>query len=316
MLQSVTLRGLFAFLAAAAFASSTAQAQLFRAYLSSAGSDANPCTLQQPCRLLPAALNAVANGGEIWMLDSANYNAATVNVNKSVSILAVPGVVGSVVATGGPAINVGASDLVVALRNLVIGPVVTLPPGTVGVRMESSGTTLIIENSLVANLAEDGVFVQGAGNLKIARTTLRNNGGYAVSLNNGARAAISGTQMLNNFYGGVYAFNSAETRTTTASIDGCVISGGIDGVLATNIATASTARISITRSTIEKMAYGMSSATTDIGNSEVNVGSSLIANNQHPWDQDGSGSSIRSLGNNQMRGNGTPLGVLTPLAPQ
>lgn len=303
-------------IASSALFVSTAHAQLFRAYLAADGNDANPCTLQAPCRLLPAALGAVASGGEIWMLDSANYNTGTVNITKSVSILAVPGVVGSVVATNGPAISIAASNLVVALRNLVIGPVVTLPPGSFGVRMEGSGTTLIIESSLIANLAEDGVFVQGTGNLKIAGTTLRNNGGYAVSLNNGARAAISGTQMLNNLNGGVFAFNSSESRTTTASLDGCVISGGIDGVLATNSANDSTTRISITRSTIERMVYGMSSATTEVGASEVNVGGSLIANNEHPWDQDGAGSSVRSLGNNQVHGNGPPLGSLTPLVPQ
>ena len=86
------------------FLSATAQAQLFRAYLASVGNDANPCTLAAPCRLLPAALTAVASGGEIWMLDSANYNSGTVTIGKSASILAVPGAVGSIVAlNGGPA---------------------------------------------------------------------------------------------------------------------------------------------------------------------------------------------------------------------
>src|SRR3954471_13758221 len=80
---------------------SFAHALLFRAYLSVTGSDGNPCTVAAPCRLLPAALNAVANDGEIWILDSANFNTTTVNVTKSVSILAVPGAVGSIVATGG-----------------------------------------------------------------------------------------------------------------------------------------------------------------------------------------------------------------------
>lgn len=54
-------------LAALAFvlAVPAANAQLFRAYLAVEGSDANPCTLPAPCHLLPAALNAVASGGEI-----------------------------------------------------------------------------------------------------------------------------------------------------------------------------------------------------------------------------------------------------------
>ncbi len=100
--------------AAALVLTSTAHAQLFRAYVASSGSDANPCTLPQPCRLLPAAIAAVADGGEIWMLDSANYNTGTVTVGKSVSILAIPGAVGSVVVTSGPAISVTAASLKVA----------------------------------------------------------------------------------------------------------------------------------------------------------------------------------------------------------
>ena len=61
-----------AFLALLATATFPAHAQIFRAYLTLDGNDANPCRLQLPCRLFPAALTAVQSGGEIWMLDSAN----------------------------------------------------------------------------------------------------------------------------------------------------------------------------------------------------------------------------------------------------
>jgi hypothetical protein len=60
----------------------------------------NNCSLSTPCRLLPRAAQTDING-EIWMLDSANYNTGTVVINKSVTILAIPGAVGSVVAQGG-----------------------------------------------------------------------------------------------------------------------------------------------------------------------------------------------------------------------
>src|SRR5687767_14591395 len=99
-----------------------AHSQAFRAYLSAAGSDANPCTLADPCRLLPRALEAVASGGEVWILDSANYNTAAVTVTKSVSILAVPGALGSLVTTFGPAIESHTPDVSLALRNLVFVP--------------------------------------------------------------------------------------------------------------------------------------------------------------------------------------------------
>ena len=58
--------------------SAGAQAQAFRTYLSGGGNDANPCSLVAPCRVLPAAIAAVIDGGEVWMLDSANYNSGPV----------------------------------------------------------------------------------------------------------------------------------------------------------------------------------------------------------------------------------------------
>src|SRR5258706_14278361 len=117
------IRGATVFVATLVSCTAVQAAGLFRAYLASSGNDANPCTLTQPCRLLPAALTAVADGGEIWMLDSANYNAAQVNITKSVSILAIPGAVGSVVATsGGHAVRLHAAEVRGILGNLgVVG---------------------------------------------------------------------------------------------------------------------------------------------------------------------------------------------------
>jgi hypothetical protein len=57
-----------------------------------------------------------ADGGEIWMLDSANYNTGPVAITKSVTILAVPGALGSVLATGGNAIDIATAGVKVALR--------------------------------------------------------------------------------------------------------------------------------------------------------------------------------------------------------
>jgi hypothetical protein len=91
--------------------SAEVQAQSFRTYLSSTGT-ANPsCSLASPCRLLSDALAAVADGGEVWMLDSANYNSGPVNVTKSVTIRAVPGALGSFVALGGNAIDIATAGV-------------------------------------------------------------------------------------------------------------------------------------------------------------------------------------------------------------
>lgn len=100
--------------------SAAAQALPFRVYLASDGKDTNPCSVDAPCRLLPAALEAVADGGEIWMKDSANYG-SNVTIGKSVTILAVPGALGSIVTRDlADAVTISADGLKVAMRNLTV----------------------------------------------------------------------------------------------------------------------------------------------------------------------------------------------------
>jgi len=78
----------------------------------------------------------------------------------------------------------------------------------------------------------------------------------------------------------------------------------------------SVARISVTRSTIQKTTTALYSMTTGEGSAEVNFGSSLIIDNQNAWSQENAGSTILSLGDNQLRGNASFLGTKTALAPQ
>jgi hypothetical protein len=78
----------------------------------------------------------------------------------------------------------------------------------------------------------------------------------------------------------------------------------------------SVARISVTRSTIQKTTVAMYSRTTGAGSAEVNFGSSLIIDNQYAWYQENTGSTILSLGDNQLRGNAGSSGTKTALPPQ
>jgi len=303
-------------LASSALVCAAAQAGLFRAYLAADGNDANPCTLAAPCRLLPAALAAVADGGEIWMLDSANYNTATVTIDKAVSILAVPGVVGSIVAlNGGPAIVIDSTDQpIIALRNVVIGPVAGAAAGSDGVQVNAAAT-LTIEKSVIANLPGYGVHVKNGATLKVNKTVLRNNGNFAIRLDDYSRAMVSGSQMLGNAAGGVLAYGNYSGLAATVSISDSVISGGNYGVSAYADLSGAAARISIARSTIERTSKALDSEASS-GAAEVSFGSSLIADNGQSWNVFGASAKVLSLGNNQLRGNGAPLGVLTPLAPQ
>jgi Right handed beta helix region len=281
----------------------SADAQLFRAYLSGSGSDASACTLPAPCRLLPAALNAVASGGEIWMQGSANYNTSGVTIGKSVSILALPGVVGSLVAVNGaPAISITASDLTIVLRNVVIGPQAGATPGTHGVHM-TGNSNLTIEGSVISGMTLDGIAL-GGGSLDLSNTTIRDNGRYGVLVQFGSHAEVATSRVIRNNLAGVAAFG-LDASTNTASISDSVISDNYAGVRA--FATVGTARISVTRCTITHNIVGL----VCFDNATISTSGNLLAHNSVGWKHNCTG--IYSGGNNQMD-DSDYLGELTPRA--
>ena len=217
--------------------SASAHAGLFRAYLSSTGNDANACTLQAPCRLLPAALAAVSNGGEIWMLDSANYNTGPVNITKSVSILAIPGVVGSVLANGGDAIDIATVGVNVALRNLVI---VALSQNAtdIGINM-TAGAALSVESCIIANLY-DGIRVTTAARVYITDTTIRNSFSHGMLLQDGVNATVAHSILRDGSYG-ILIQGVAPNTTTTVDIADTTIAGNVRGGVFVNSQTVSAA---------------------------------------------------------------------------
>ena len=243
-----------------------AQAQLFRAYLESIGSDANPCTLQLPCRLLPAALAAVAPGGEIWMLDSANYNTAQVDVTKSVTILAVPGALGSVVATGGGhAINVGTPGTKLTLRNLVI---VHLTSSANGVNF-FDGSELIVAGCEISGMQQSGIFA--TGKVTVIDTVLRDNTLYGFSTGSGAVVSLDRVHLRDNGSGVL-------VTTARMTISNSVITGNGIGALA--FANASQPRVAIDGSVLSGNGTGVHASSAQVGDlAEVHVSRSILADN-------------------------------------
>lgn len=230
---------------------------LFRAYLSAAGNDNNPCTLALPCRLLGTALNAVADGGEVWMLNSANYNSVgATQITKSVTILAVPGVLGSLVANGGPAIAIAVPDLDVTLRNVAIRP---LPGNEAGTGILISGASqLTLRDSVVSGF----YFPGGAGirmgidspaddiaaELVIADSELRNNF-HGVTTHTGASIVMMGSHA-----GGVFTDIGLLLRArspagmTRVMVDRSVFSHSRVGIYSGTEVLSTTATMQISRS--------------------------------------------------------------------
>jgi hypothetical protein len=314
----------------------TAHALLFRAYVASDGLDTNPCTLQQPCRLLPAALTAVADGGEIWMLDSANYNTGQVNITKSVTILAVPGALGSLVATGGgDAININAASIAVSLRNLVIvhyvssanginfvtGSVLNVSDCEIygmqlgGIRATATGSDVTVRNTVARGNTGAGFFSAGSVVATLDRVHLAGNA-IGLYLTDGSQIKVSDSVLASNT-------TNADVRSaggaTRVAINGSAITGGSFGITAYASASGAAVYIALSDNTITHSGGGIQAQQVAGATAQVTVDSNWITHN-------GTGiifagpplPTIYSRGNNTMKFNTADLsgGSLTALAAQ
>ncbi|MBZ0251259.1 MAG: hypothetical protein K8F93_16510 [Burkholderiales bacterium] len=285
---------------------------IFRAYLSTSGSDANPCTLPQPCRLLPAALAAVDAGGEIWMLDSANYNTTTVGITKSVTILAVPGVVGSVLGNGGTALTINGAGIEVSLQNLVIRG----SNGDIGVLVANAKSVNVIGSTVLGfyGFSNNGVGIWSntgatATQLNIVGTTVRNNHHGIIVAGNG-HATISKTHVLGNNGVGVWA--NSGTGISVVSVSDSVSSGNAHGFIATGSGGAFNSYMFVTRSVAAKNANA--GFLTDGGiTAFMLVGESMASDNASGFNNSGGDLTFQSRGNNTVSGNVVNLiGTITP----
>jgi hypothetical protein len=285
--------------------SATAHAQLFRSYLAPTGSDANPCTLVAPCRLLPAALAAVADGGEIWILESANYNTAPVNITKSVTILAVPGALGSVLAMAGDAIDIGTAGVKVALRNLVIVPL----PGGGGVNgiYMTAGAGLTVDNCLIANLPHSGIVVNTAASVRVTDTTIRDNSLDGLLLENGASATVTRATISGNTNYGVLVYGTAAGTTTTADIADSTSDANSYGVFAWSLNASAMVKVSVHDSRLVRNANSGVSAQSDAAAAvTLSVSNNISANNNTGISAFSAGSKVWASGNT-VSDNGTGL---------
>jgi hypothetical protein len=307
---------LFSRLAVLLFASllfaSTAQAQLFRSYLASDGNDANPCTVQAPCRLLPAALAAVKEGGEVWIMDSANFNTAPVVINKSVSILAIPGALGSIVGSGGDAILINTAGVKVSLRNLKI---LNFSAGQNGIHM-TNGASLKVEGCEIAGFATNpyaGIKVNTPAKATIVDTIVRDN--FAgIWFDSGSIGDITRTTVVGNAYIGIWAFPTVDS-TVTVTVTDSVSSNNNWGFVAFGDLSRP-AKMTISRSTAAHNAF--SGFQTDGSTTAVMTVSGSVASHNGKYGFINAGGTFRSLVDNTVFDNtlGDTTGTITVVAPK
>jgi transposase len=180
--------------------------------------------------------------------------------------------------------------------------------------LEIPGVGLLAATSIVASVGDAREFRSGrefaawlgvvprhsgtGGHVRILNISKRGNGYLRAMVIHCARAVM------------------ARQKEHSSWLQRLMISGGWRGVQA-EVFSEGLVRVSLTRSTIEGVSdAALQSENAGSGTTKVVVGNSLIAANGVAWSQLGAGSAVLSLGNNQIWGNGAPVGVLTPLAPQ
>jgi hypothetical protein len=145
-----------------------ASAQIARVFLSGTGDDTNDCSnAATPCRSLQGALNQCAVGGEVIVMSSGGFGAAT--ITQSVTINVPSGVVAFDART--ITVNIGSTDKVV-IRGLSMNGAVFGDP--YGLYFKTGGT-LVVEGSVMAGFLYGIVQEAGGSQLVVNNCDFRNN---------------------------------------------------------------------------------------------------------------------------------------------
>ena len=295
-------------LAVSILASSIAQAQATRTWVSGVGDDANPCSRTAPCKTFAGAISKTAAGGEIDALDPGGFGAVT--ITKAITIDGGGGQVASVLASGTNGIVVQAQPTdTVILRNLSInGIAYGMNGGVNGIRF-LAGKALHIEHCTISRFTNNGIDIalSSGGLVFVVDTISQANAG------NGLRAIGNGTYVQVSIDNSRFDNNSngvsAQDFTRFSIRDSAASGNSQVGFLAQ--ANSGMAVVSIANSTSGNNNIGIQSGGGTAPSSVRVTGVSLFLNNS--GFVAGANGTIASFGNNYNSGSGAPN---TSIAPQ
>ena len=294
-----------------------AQAAISRTYVASYGDDANTaysCDFAHPCRTFQTAFSQVTTGGEILAVDGSGYG--TLVIDRSVAVIANPGIFAGIgVFSGGTGVSIATAGVSVTLRGLTLNG----QGGGYGIRM-TNGSRLSVENCVIANFSSSGQYglrIETPAQVRVVQSLFRDN--YrAASIEAGATASISRSEILGSIWTGISAYHlsGAAGVTTTVTVSDSIVAnnGGGWGAVAHASIAGSYAKLHIVDSTITNASYGISAeAATSVAT--ITLSGSLVTGNGTGLAQAGA-SVLRSFGNNTVTENTTSTsGVITAGVP-
>jgi hypothetical protein len=306
-------------------ASSSANAQATRTWVSGVGDDVNPCSRTAPCKTYAGAISKTAVNGEISTLDPGGFGAVT--ITKSITIEGTQGQgYGSILHSGtvGVSINYDSfsgealTQRSVRLRNLNIngsgGSGGSASSGSRAIRIiggaNSAGSEVFVEDCIL-----DGSFASGTGRgiednrssggfLSVSRTTIRNMGGSGISTlttNAGLKIVVNDSQFL-NCANGIAVGSNVKVAVYNSNISGCSGAGlfveDTDGAAVTTV-------MDVDHCVVSHNGTGFNAST---GGSMIRVSNTTAVGNTTLATQAGGGL-VQSYGNNQAGGLAFPSGV-------
>jgi hypothetical protein len=306
-----------------------AGAALERTFVSAGGADSNPCTLPSPCRTIATAMAATASGGEVIIVDSADYGPAV--IAKPISLIAPPGVFAGITVTAGTGIVVNPGSGTVRVRGLTISGL----GGATGIDFQS-GDALYLEDSVISGFTGAGLAASAAApaELFVRDTYFRGNGsGAALAAGAGIVTPLAATIERAHFEDNGTGIALTGSSARAVIVDSLVVNGGV-GILVQPtvggaVTTADVRGTTVSRHTTAGIVVGGNGAATGA----LSASGSQIVENGIGLDVQAGGAAhvtdttvarnaiglrgpLVSLGDNRLVGNGVDGGFIVSLPKQ
>jgi len=282
-----------------------AHAAATRTHVSNAGSDANAtfsCDYANPCRTFAAALAVTTPGGEILAIDSSGYG--KVVIDRSVSIIAAPGVFAGIGVGSGNGVTIATAGVNVVLRGLTIN---NMGSSGDGIHMDA-GDSLVVQNCVIANFAvssSSGLFVAGTMRVRLLDSLLQGNY-IGASFSGGPKVLVSGSRFLDSGTHGLYASATGAGVVTRVEVIRSEASGNVNVGFYPTASDSARAELNLKDSVASRNSNGVNALASG-GTALARVSNSLISGNtSYGLRGAGSGAKLVAAGN-RVTDNGIGL---------
>jgi hypothetical protein len=285
-------------------ASSLAQAQTTRTWVSGVGMDSNPCSYTAPCKTLAGAYNKTLPGGQINMIDANSVGSLT--ISKSITIDASESFAG-LLAVGGfnsIIVNTAATDVVV-LRGLTLDG--NEHTGLNGIRFIQGGE-LHIEDCTIADYGDRGISFEPTlanSRLFVKDTIIRSNNNAGISIQPGVSPASAQVSIDHCRFESNQNGVSAADKSQVMVRDSVAAGNTASGFLATASAAGATEMNLESCVTTHNGSYGIRATGSGGMMATIRAMNVAVMNNGTGLSAGVNGALV-SFGNNRVAGNAMP----------